>query len=156
MSEKRVLAGTYEIIGYLQSGSGGDVYKAYHRRLKKEVVLKKIRHKGVSMNINRQEVDILKNLRHTYLPQVLDFFMEDGEYYTVMTYVPGKSFKQLLNEHAVFSQNQLIRWGQQLCSALYYLHSQNPPIIHGDIKPANIMVTPEGNICLIDFNISFC
>ncbi len=41
------------------------------------------------MNINRQEVDILKNLRHTYLPQVLDFFMEDGEYYTVMTYVPG-------------------------------------------------------------------
>lgn len=155
MSEKRVLAGTYEIIGYLQSGSGGDVYKAYHRRLKKEVVLKKIRHKGVSMNINRQEVDILKNLRHTYLPQVLDFFMEDGEYYTVMTYVPGKSFKQLLNEHAVFSQNQLIRWGQQLCSALYYLHSQNPPIIHGDIKPANIMVTPEGNICLIDFNISF-
>ena len=60
MSEKRVLAGTYEIIGYLQSGSGGDVYKAYHRRLKKEVILKKIRHKGVSMNINRQEVDILK------------------------------------------------------------------------------------------------
>ena len=155
MSEKRVLAGTYEIIGYLQSGSGGDVYKAYHRRLKKEVILKKIRHKGVSMNINRQEVDILKNLRHTYLPQVLDFFMEDGEYYTVMTYVPGKSFKQLLNEHAVFSQNQLIRWGQQLCSALYYLHSQNPPVIHCDIKPANVMLTPEGNICLIDFNISF-
>ena len=60
MSEKRVLGGTYEIIGYLQSGSGGDVYKAYHRRLKKEVVLKKIRHKGVSMNINRQEVDIFK------------------------------------------------------------------------------------------------
>ena len=50
---------------------------------------------------------------------------------------------------------QLICWGMQLCSALHYLHNQNPPIIHGDIKPANMMLTPQGNICLIDFNISF-
>lgn len=45
--------------------------------------------------------------------------------------------------------------GMQLCSALDYLHNQKPPIIHSDIKPANIMLTPQGNICLIDFNISF-
>lgn len=105
--------------------------------------------------MNRQEVDILKNLNHMYLPQVLDFLTEGNDIYTVMSYIPGRSFKELLEEGSPFRPNQLIRWGMQLCSALNYLHGQNPPIIHGDIKPANIMLTPEGNICLIDFNISF-
>lgn len=154
-NEKNIFSDTYEIIGYLQSGSGGAVYKAYHKRLKKEVVLKRIKQKNVNMRINRQEVDILKNLNHSYLPQVLDFLNVDGEIYTVMSFIPGHSFKELLEEGVHFTQNQLIRWGMQLCSALYYLHSQNPPIVHGDIKPANIMLTPQGNICLIDFNISF-
>ena len=154
-NEKNIFSDTYEIIGYLQSGSGGAVYKAYHKRLKKEVVLKRIKQKNVIMRINRQEVDILKNLNHSYLPQVLDFLNVDGEIYTVMSFIPGHSFKELLEEGVHFTQNQLIRWGMQLCSALYYLHSQNPPIVHGDIKPANIMLTPQGNICLIDFNISF-
>lgn len=154
-NEKNIFSDTYEIIGYLQSGSGGAVYKAYHKRLKKEVVLKRIKQKNVNMRINRQEVDILKNLNHSYLPQVLDFLNVDGEIYTVMSFIPGHSFKELLEEGVHYTQNQLIRWGMQLCSALYYLHSQNPPIVHGDIKPANIMLTPQGNICLIDFNISF-
>lgn len=153
--DRQIFSDTYEIIGYLQSGGGGIVYKAYHKRLKKEVVLKQIKKKSANMKINRQEVDILKNLNHMYLPQVLDFLNVDGEIFTVMSFVPGKSFKELLSEGVQFSKNQLIHWGMQLCSALHYLHSQNPPIIHGDIKPANIMLTPEGNICLIDFNISF-
>ena len=154
-NEKNIFSDTYEIIGYLQSGSGGAVYKAYHKRLKKEVILKRIKQKNVNMKINRQEVDILKNLNHSYLPQVLDFLNVDGEIYTVMSFIPGHSFKELLEEDVHFTQNQLIRWGMQLCSALYYLHSQKPPIVHGDIKPANIMLTPQENICLIDFNISF-
>lgn len=146
---------TYVILEKLGEGTGGIVYKAYHKRLKKEVVIKKLRNKSVDMRMNRQEVDILKNLHHMYLPQVLDFLIEDGEIYTVMSYIPGKSFKQLLEEGYTYSQSELTRWGMQLCSALNYLHSQNPPIIHSDIKPANIMLTQEGNICLIDFNISF-
>lgn len=150
-----VFADTYTILEKLGEGSGGVVYKAYHKRLKKEVVIKKLREKSVDMQMNRQEVDILKNLNHMYLPQVLDFLVEGNDIYTVMSYIPGRSFKELLEEGFPFRPNQLIRWGMQLCSALNYLHSQNPPIIHGDIKPANIMLTPEGNICLIDFNISF-
>ena len=145
----------YMIEGNLQSGGGGVVYKAYHKRLKNYVILKKLKRRSANMRINRQEVDILKNLSHMYLPQVLDFLTVKGDIYTVMSFIPGKSFKELLDEKASFTQNQLIIWGMQLCSALHYLHSQNPPIIHGDIKPANIMLTPEGNICLIDFNISF-
>ncbi len=146
---------TYEILGKLGEGSGGIVYKAYHKRLKKEVVVKRMRNKSISMTVNRQETDILKNLQHSYLPQVLDFLNIDGEIYTVMSYIPGESFRQLLERGQTFTQNQLIRWGMQVCSALNYLHSQKPPVIHSDIKPANIMLTPDGNICLIDFNISF-
>ena len=146
---------TYEILGYLGSGSGGVIYKAYHKRLQKEVVLKKIKRKSRDARINRNEVDILKNLNHMYLPQVVDFFEENGEIYTAMSFIPGRSLKELMEERRQFSQRQLIRWAMQLCSALNYLHTQTPPIIHGDIKPANIMVTPRGDVCLIDFNVSF-
>lgn len=148
-------ADTYEILEKLGEGSGGIVYKAYHKRLKKEVVLKKMRSRNVSQMMKRQEVDILKNLNHSFLPQVFDFLTIGNDVYTVMSYIPGKSFQELMKSGARFSQNQLIRWGMQLCSALNYLHSQEPPIIHSDIKPANIMLKPDGNICLIDFNISF-
>lgn len=155
MGIAEVLSDTYIIREKLGEGSGGIVYRAYHKRLKKEVVIKRMRTRSVSVLVNRQEVDILKNLQHSYLPQVLDFLTIDKEVYTVMSYIPGKSLQQLLKDGYHFTQNELIRWGMQLCSALNYLHSQKPPIIHSDIKPANIMLTPEGNICLIDFNISF-
>lgn len=150
-----VFADTYTILEKLGEGSGGIVYKAYHKRLRKEVVIKKLRKRSIDMQMNRQEADILKNLNHMYLPQVLDFLTEGDDLYTVMSYIPGRSMKELLEEGYVFRQSQLIRWGMQMCSALNYLHSQEPPVIHGDIKPANIMLTPEGNVCLIDFNISF-
>lgn len=137
---------TYQLLEKLGEGSGGVVYRAYHKRLQKEVVLKEIKSKGLSMADKRQEVDILKNLNHMYLPQVLDFLVYDDEVYTVMSYIPGKSFRRLLQEGASFTTGQLIRWGMQICSALNYLHSQNPPVIHGDIKPSNLMLTPQGNI----------
>lgn len=155
MEDEERFSETYEILERLGEGSGGVVYKAYHKRLRQAVILKKMKNKSMSQSVNRQEVDILKNLHHSYLPQVLDFLEVDGDVYTVMSYIPGKSFSELLKEGQRFTQKQLIRWGMQISSALNYLHSQKPPIIHGDIKPANIMLTPEGNICLIDFNIAF-
>ena len=79
-SRKGYMDETYEILGYLGSGSGGVIYKAYHKRLQKEVVLKKIKRKSRDARINRNEVDILKNLNHMYLPQVVDFFEENGVY----------------------------------------------------------------------------
>ena len=73
---------TYQLLEKLGEGSGGVVYRAYHKRLQKEVVLKQIKSKGLSMTDKRQEVDILKNLNHMYLPQVLDFLVYDYEVYT--------------------------------------------------------------------------
>ena len=77
---------TYQLLEKLGEGSGGVVYRAYHKRLQKEVVLKEIKSKGLSMADKRQEVDILKNLNHMYLPQVLDFLVYDDEVYTCLLY----------------------------------------------------------------------
>lgn len=148
------LKDTYHIWGQIGEGGGGTIYKAYHKRLQKEVVIKKMHMKSGNELKNRQEADILKNLRHSYLPQVLDFIEASNEVYTVIDFIPGESFQQLLDRNVKFSLNKIIKYARQLCEALIYLHGQSIPILHGDIKPANIMLTPEDNVCLIDFNIS--
>ena len=103
----------------------------------------------------RREVDALKNLSHTYIPQVYDFIEENGVVYTVIDYVEGESLDKPLKRGVRFSQAQVIRWACQLLEALQYLHTRPPyGILHGDIKPANVMLTPQGNIKLIDFNIA--
>lgn len=80
--------------------------------------------------------------------------MDNNRVYTVMEYIKGKSLKQYLEDVNKVSQQQTIKWADQLCDALLYLHSQTPKILHSDIKPANIMIRSSGDICLIDFNIS--
>lgn len=151
MNAGEILNSTYEIKEQIGSGGGGTIYKAYHKRLQKDVVLKKIHQSDTR---NEDEKEILKNLKHSCLPQVYDFLdVEDGVY-TIIDYIPGQSFEKLLGEKKKFSQKKVVKYALQLCEVVDYLHKQNPPIIHGDIKPANIMLTPEDNICLIDFNIS--
>jgi len=154
MNYPRELTETYEIYETIGEGGGGIVYRAAHRRLKKAVVLKKIKVTGSGIQQFRTEVDILKNLRHSYLPQVIDFIESEDGIYTVMDFIPGKSLQRMLEENHKFTEKEVLKYAEQICEALAYLHKQNPPIVHGDIKPANVMITPEGNVCLIDFNIS--
>lgn len=147
------LQDTYRDIVRIGAGGSGTVYKAYHIRMEKYVVLKKI-HTGIAGTDIRRELNILKNLRHTYLPTVLDFIEDDGSVYTVMDYIEGETLEGLLQRGLHFTQVQAVKYARQLAEVLVYLHGQNPPIVHGDIKPANIMLTPQDDICLIDFNIS--
>lgn len=155
-----IIASTYELLEKLGSGGGGVVYLAKHLRLDKMVVLKADKRKITTRpEILRREVDALKNLNHTYIPQVYDFFVEDETVYTVIDYVKGESLDRPLKRGERFSQAQVIKWAIQLLEALCYLHEPvhgTPPkgIVHSDIKPANIMLTPQGDIRLIDFNIA--
>lgn len=151
-----IINDTYQVTGYVGSGGGGIVYKARHLRLETDVVIKQIRDEVKDKIYLRQEADILKNLKHPYLPRVYDFLMTEDGVYTVMDYVPGKPLDKLLQEQGRIPQTTALRWINQLAEALAYLHGLKPPVIHSDIKPANIIITPEGNATLIDFNVSIC
>lgn len=152
----KIIASTYEIMREIGSGGGGIVYLARHMRLGKWVVLKADRRTlSTRPEVLRREVDALKNLSHTYIPQVYDFVQEDGVVYTVMDYIEGESLDKPLSRGERFSQATVIEWGCQLLEAISYLHSRPPNgILHADIKPANVMLTPQGDIRLIDFNIA--
>lgn len=152
----QIIASTYEIKEKIGSGGAGIVYLGEHLRLGKPVVLKADKRTlSTRPEVLRREVDALKDLSHTYIPQVYDFVVEDDTVYTVMDYIEGESLDKPLKRGERFPQPQLIEWSCQLLEALSYLHSRPPHgILHSDIKPANIMLTPEGDIRLIDFNIA--
>lgn len=152
----RIIASLYEIKEEIGSGGGGIVYLGRHIRLDKPVVLKADKRSLTARpETLRREVDALKSLSQTYIPQVYDFVEEDGVVYTVMDYIAGESLDKSLKRGERFSQAQIIEWACQLLEALCYLHSRPPHgILHADIKPANIMLTPQGDIRLIDFNIA--
>ena len=154
MNTPSISDNSYRVISRIGAGGSGTVYKAWHTRLQKHVVIKELKH---SMSDNaqtyRNEVEALKNIKNPYLPQVYDFIVQSCCTFTVMEYIGGESFDILLERGENFSQFEVIKWYGQLASALESLHSQN--ICHRDIKPANIMLTPGRDICLIDFNTAF-
>lgn len=151
--DRWTFSNTYSSVKQIGRGGTGVIYKAYHKNLQKYVVLKKLAPEH-SLSLMRREVDILKNLRHRYLPQVYDFLTLDGAVYTVEDYINGCDLETYLQQGRKIDENTLIKWLRQMCEVLEYLHTRNPVIIHSDIKPGNIMIDQQGDICLIDFNIS--
>ena len=149
----RLIGGIYRITEEIGHGSGGIVFKAYHERLKKYVVLKQLRTVSNPLVNGRNEADLLKSLHHTYLPQVYDFVEDNGEIYTVIDFIDGKNLKDYQNGKPL-PEKEVKRISLQLCDAVNYLHTRETPVIHSDIKPSNIMIRDNGDICLIDFNIS--
>lgn len=150
----QTLNNTYKITEELGSGGGGVVYKAYHLRLEKYVAIKLIKDSVKGAINERAEADILKRLKHEGLPQVYDFINDGEDVYTVMEYIDGGSLLDEIVKQKKIPYKQALQWSKELCSAAAYLHTRKPPIIHSDIKPRNIMITSEGKLCLIDFNIS--
>ena len=152
----QIIAGIYEIEKEIGSGGGGVVYLGRHIRLDKPVVLKADKRSlSVGEETLRREVDMLKNLSQTYIPQVYDFIEENGTVYTVMEYIDGVSLDKVLAWKKPLQQKEVIKWACQILEALNYLHTQKPHgILHGDIKPSNIMLRVNGDICLIDYNIA--
>lgn len=149
-----ILPPPYRVIKPLGHGGIGEIYLAYHENLQKQVVVKKVKDHCKDVVDSRIEVDILKNLHHQFLPQVYDFLQIGDQIYTVIDYISGHDLEYYCKQNIRFSEEQLLIWLQQLLEVLEYLHTRKPMILHCDIKPANIMITEEGNICLIDFNIS--
>ena len=150
----QILENKYKIVELIGTGGGGIVYKANQLGLDRFVVIKLIKENVAGVISDKGEANVLKNLKNNFIPSVYDFISKDGQIYTVMEFIDGKSFQQLLDNGKKFPQSKILKYARQLCEAVVYLHSRKIPIIHSDIKPANIMLTSEDNICLIDYNIS--
>lgn len=104
-----------------------------------------------------REASVLARLDHPNLPKVSDYFSEAGRDYLVMDFVPGDDLKSLMDEarrsHRFLDTGLIVGWGLQLLDALDYMHHQDPPVIHRDIKPGNIKRTPSGLVKLVDFGL---
>lgn len=153
--------GKYKVLNKIGQGGMSIVYLAINERANKTWAIKEIRKEGVrDFEVVRQgliaEINILKELKHKYLPSIVDIIDEGPSFLIVMDYIQGKSLKEILREALVskglpIGLADVISWGKQLCDVLGYLHTQPEPIIYRDMKPANVMLRPEGEISLIDF-----
>lgn len=101
-----------------------------------------------------KEISLLKQLKHPALPRIVDYFLEDEKMYIVMDYIEGITLSEKLEREGKQKQEDVLRWMRAVCDVLNYLHTRKDAIIYRDIKPSNIMLTPEGNIKLIDFGIA--
>ena len=113
-----LLENTYEILEEIGSGGGGVVYKARHLRLQTDVVVKKIRNEVLGKVKSRQEADILKNLKHPYLPRVYDFIKTEDGVYTVMDFIHGTTVGEAVKEHGKYTEKQVRR--QVICQKFCY------------------------------------
>jgi outer membrane protein assembly factor BamB/tRNA A-37 threonylcarbamoyl transferase component Bud32 len=103
-----------------------------------------------------REASLLATLSHPAIPKVYDFFAERNKIYLVMELIAGQDLSATLDRAGgAIEEARVGRWALQICDVLKYLHTHTPdPIIFRDLKPSNIIVTPEGRIVLIDFGIA--
>ncbi len=157
LAANTLLQNRYLIVHLIGKGGMGEVYLAIDQRLGSAVALKRTFFSGDVMlgNAFEREARTLARLRHSVLPKVSDHFIEDDRQYLIMEHIAGDD----LAKRQEISQKPLplgwvLFWADQLLDALGYLHSQEPPVIHRDIKPQNLKLTDENSIILLDFGLS--
>ena len=151
-----IIDGKYKILNKIGQGGMSVVYLAMNERANKQWAIKEVRKDGVKdYDVVRQgliaETDILKRLNHPHLPSIIDVIDRDDTFLIVMDYIEGKSLDHWLKKDGAQPQEKVVEWAKQICDVLGYLHSRKPPIIYRDLKPANVMLKPDGQIMIIDF-----
>ena len=158
-----VLEKRYKIISSVKTGGMGAVYKARDLKLNNICAVKELLPSYENTDKQKQaeewfkrEAKLLAGLDHANLPKVSDYFVSDNRYYLVMSFVEGEDLENVLEKEGKpgLSQDKVLHITVQILKVLDYLHSQKPPIIYRDIKPANIMLHKDGRAMLIDFGIA--
>lgn len=148
--------GKYKILNKVGQGGMSVVYLAMNEKANKQWAIKEVRKDGVKdFEVVKQslvaETDMLKKLSHPSLPSIVDVIEDESTFLIVMDYIQGNPLSRALEEYGAQPQEQVIEWAKQLCDVLGYLHTRTPAIIYRDMKPANVMLKPDGNVTLIDF-----
>lgn len=151
-----VVDGKYKILNKVGQGGMSVVYLAMNEKANKQWAIKEVRKDGKQdFEVVKQglvaEIDMLKRLNHPNLPSIIDVIDGDGKFLIVMDYIEGKPLSEAIKELGAQPQEFVVEWAKQLCDVLSYLHTRVPPIIYRDMKPANVMLKPDGNVTLIDF-----
>ncbi len=146
----------YRIVEILGQGGMGSVYRAVDENLNVDVAVKE--NLFTTDEYARQfrlEAVILANLRHPNLPRVSDHFVvgEQGQY-LVMDFIEGEDLRQRMERMGTITEDDAVMVGAAMCDALTYLHTRKPSILHRDIKPGNVKITPDGHIFLVDFGLA--
>jgi serine/threonine protein kinase len=161
-----IMRGRYRICERIGQGGMGNIYLADDLRLEgRRCALKEVEHDRTLptklLKEARQqflhEATVLARLDHPNLPKVSDYFSVGPRDYLVMDYIPGKDLRTLMldakQKNTFLSEEDVLRWANQLSEALTYLHSQTPPLVHRDVKPSNLKITPAGLLKLVDFGL---
>src|SRR5688572_28229523 len=130
-------------------GGMGAVYRATDQKFGTSVAIKETFYNDPHLaEAFEREARLLNGLQHPLFPHVSDHFVEGNVHFLVMEYIEGEDISALLKRGERFSVETVMRWTLDLLDGLDYLHSQDPPIIHRDVKPNNLKLTPRGNILL--------
>src|SRR5690349_12427998 len=160
LAPNTLLQDRYLVLRLLGQGGMGTVYQATDRKFGNTVAVKETYCADQALlKAFSREARLLNGMRHAALPVVMDYFSASEKQFLVMQYIPGKDLEQLLEErkacdHGAFMPAQVMQWADQLLDALEYLHSMEPPIVHRDIKPQNLKLTPRGEVILLDFGLA--
>ena len=161
-----ILRERYKIKNFISRGGMGSIYLAEDIRLEgrltavKEVRLDLTLSDETLRQTREQflrEATVLARLDHPNLPKVSDFFSEKSSDFLVMDYIPGEDLRALMAEAResgeYLDEKKVLTWANQITDALMYLHSQDPPILHRDVKPSNLKLKPNGVVKLVDFGL---
>lgn len=145
----------YRILRVLGRGGMGTVYLAENCKLGTLWAIKHIPKSSHASLDRTVEPNILKRLCHPALPRIFDIVEEEDSLYIIVDYIEGTPLNLLLERNGRFPEATVLEWARQICQVLAYLHGQKPnPIIYRDMKPSNVILTPEGSLKLIDFGIA--
>ena len=156
LTPETILQNRYRIVRQLGQGGMGTVYEAVDGRLDTTVAVKET-HAADERLLKQfeREAQLLARLQHPALPRVSDHFTESDGQFLIMQFIAGADLGELIeSRRAGFPVSEVLRWGDELLDALDYLHTQNPPVIHRDIKPQNLKLSERGRIILLDFGLA--
>lgn len=156
----QVIDDKYEILKLIGQGGMSRVYLAMDKRLNKQWAIKEIEKRAKDKNNEIviqsaiAEANLIKQLDHPAIVRIVDIIDNGDVIYIIEDYIEGETLSSVLETQGAQPQELVIEWAMQICEALEYLHTRKPPIIYRDMKPANVMIKPDGNIKVIDFGIA--